>query len=919
MTVQNAQEETSMMTLSKRRNNYVNITTNTGSVNAENDPNYIASHIDASASGDIINILTTLYKDPEMAVIREYISNAIDSHLKSGQTKKVKVTLPSERHQEFIVQDFGVGMDKESMMRSFAGYGYSSKKDDLVQKGFNGLGSKSAWMIADHFIIIAVHDGVQRTMLGTKSADSTHEFNVISEVPTDEINGVTIRIPVSDHWRFSRYAFKTLYGFESNMIEVFQDSEPIEVKYYDQVDYKIDDYFFTKNPEGHSFPTMEINVNVGGEIYDITDLLSDQQFSGWNNNLLTDPGRRYRQRSAVNDVFCLISKVMVKMPIGSVDITPARDNLTITEKTLRNIKLALDPLFAYKGDNEFMADEYFKILAKTNENIGDHPLNTVYKQVFDMPSGPERDRETKFIMNSGFPRTVFSHENSRGEVWSTTLIEIDPDNWNTPVNDSKLWVYSAARDRTVTPRLVRRSRPDRSYFLTNTYGAYTPTLYIVGKPDSVRAGDLHTRISYLSDGLESTYGEKMMDIANSNDTDEELSDEMKDAIAPSNVRYLFSKLFSVVNTFNADKETVKSWGPNTPIPVIVLSEGFNDEVAKRKDNLTREKNSIILTWEDFVSITDVHFQSGDKPVRKKQAPSRIYAVLFPVDKKFKFIGKTGELETYDNFAEVKYIPLDELPTEALYERGLNNTEITRRTSAIQAHYSQMLELEQKTLDGETAHYPRTVVPSTLARLFNIQELDKPLVLIPSSHKLSVFKNLFTKAHKKDFDSCYTSLDEVRRKKELEIWAQFSNEDKRNFNRFSYVHNAMWSNRSELSKTYAMLREDFNEYVPEEIQPLVAISEPKKRAQWVDYTHSKHRVRSDSVMTDEDREIADVFVKFVLKPIGVILVTQENLLKLPDFVGSPLEAAFQEHIITVLKNSRSLYPAPETTVGSENNE
>lgn len=41
----------------------------------------VAMSIDQSALAHIMNVLTDLYVDPELAVIREYSTNALDSHI----------------------------------------------------------------------------------------------------------------------------------------------------------------------------------------------------------------------------------------------------------------------------------------------------------------------------------------------------------------------------------------------------------------------------------------------------------------------------------------------------------------------------------------------------------------------------------------------------------------------------------------------------------------------------------------------------------------------------------------------------------------------------------------------------------------------------------------------------------------------
>ena len=68
-------------------------------------------------SEDAINHIGALlegqYRHPEKAVIREYVSNALDAHRMFGVDKKVVVHLPVPTDPVFRVRDFGPGLSLE--------------------------------------------------------------------------------------------------------------------------------------------------------------------------------------------------------------------------------------------------------------------------------------------------------------------------------------------------------------------------------------------------------------------------------------------------------------------------------------------------------------------------------------------------------------------------------------------------------------------------------------------------------------------------------------------------------------------------------------------------------------------------------------------------------------------------------------
>lgn len=47
----------------------------------------VAMSIDQSVMGHIMSVLTDMYSDPELAVLREYSSNAADAHVEAGVTR----------------------------------------------------------------------------------------------------------------------------------------------------------------------------------------------------------------------------------------------------------------------------------------------------------------------------------------------------------------------------------------------------------------------------------------------------------------------------------------------------------------------------------------------------------------------------------------------------------------------------------------------------------------------------------------------------------------------------------------------------------------------------------------------------------------------------------------------------------------
>lgn len=143
-------------------------------------------------------ISENLYSSPATAVVREYLSNMLDSHDRAGQTRPALITLPSLLNPTIVFQDFGTGMDEEDISRVYSKVFASDKRDSNKERGGYGLGSKSALALTASFSVVARKNGEERVIIVARDDDNIPVFHTVAVSETDEPNGVTISIPVSN-------------------------------------------------------------------------------------------------------------------------------------------------------------------------------------------------------------------------------------------------------------------------------------------------------------------------------------------------------------------------------------------------------------------------------------------------------------------------------------------------------------------------------------------------------------------------------------------------------------------------------------------------------------------------------------------------------------------------------------------------
>lgn len=270
--------------------------------------------MDENSIEHLMGILTVMYSDEETACIREYLTNALDSHIEAGQTRPIEVTTPSRFNPVYTIQDFGVGMSVNDIIDTYSKYGKSTKRGSNEFTGMLGIGSKSALAYTNSFTITGVKDGVLTQAIINIDENGVPEYNIVDTSVTDKSNGVKIAIPVKDRNSFESKTRELLKFWEPGLVLV-DGAEP-----------QRHDYAPVKGREGvyirhsSSYLTPSSYIVMGNVPYMIN---TDELPLGTRNS------------------FGFIAYV----PIGAVNIAPSREALNYTSKTKKVINDLADGLF----------------------------------------------------------------------------------------------------------------------------------------------------------------------------------------------------------------------------------------------------------------------------------------------------------------------------------------------------------------------------------------------------------------------------------------------------------------------------------------------------------------------------------------------------------------------------------------------
>ena len=151
-----------------------------------------------AASSKAFEILSSnLYQNKTLAVIREITCNAVDAHTMVGrQISDITVHLPTYTDPVFYVRDRGPGLSHDDVLSLYTTYFRSTKDQDNSQIGGFGLGSKSPFAVTDQFTVTSWYAGEKRTYVCYKQ-DGLPRVNHVSTEGCGTDSGIEVRVPLT--------------------------------------------------------------------------------------------------------------------------------------------------------------------------------------------------------------------------------------------------------------------------------------------------------------------------------------------------------------------------------------------------------------------------------------------------------------------------------------------------------------------------------------------------------------------------------------------------------------------------------------------------------------------------------------------------------------------------------------------------
>lgn len=300
-------------------------------INTATNEDALEMSIDAASSVFLMDALGKLYSQPARAALREYLSNAVDAHIEAGGSRPpVEVTLPDFSTEMLSIRDYGNGMSEKTFNEVVSRYGASTKRNSNAVQGGFGLGAKAGFAIADEFFMTSYQKGKLVKVRIFKNENSKSYLEVVERSNTAEPDGLLVEVPIPRDSR-RELSFNLLSG--DNFFEAYAASEiTIREGLHD------DDNLKSKSVFDDSFTPLEFGGVIVGWISNEPNYANIYSVTRAIIGRVSYAVASHYNSSEYEDILHESGyEVVLNIPIGSVDLPSAREELTYSERSRKTI------------------------------------------------------------------------------------------------------------------------------------------------------------------------------------------------------------------------------------------------------------------------------------------------------------------------------------------------------------------------------------------------------------------------------------------------------------------------------------------------------------------------------------------------------------------------------------------------------
>ncbi len=276
---------------------------------------------------------SSLYNNPNLAVVRETICNQWDAHIEAG-LKHLPVLITIDEDNFIHFRDYGHGIPTSKIGAVYGTYGASTKKSNTNVTGGFGLGCKSPFAYTDSFQVTSWNQGKMSIYNVTKSSVETDGkpgiIPIVTDADTDQTGlEVKFQLRKEDINEFCRYIQSIVYNGEieavlrmpklvrqddgSNKVEMLDTKLPTLGMSFEPGSYNIDTGWHMSYMGSHA-----VFVRYGNVMYPATQSPATDEALGLIHNFMNIIGA---------------SRIVVQAAPSTLAIAPSRETLSNQKMT----------------------------------------------------------------------------------------------------------------------------------------------------------------------------------------------------------------------------------------------------------------------------------------------------------------------------------------------------------------------------------------------------------------------------------------------------------------------------------------------------------------------------------------------------------------------------------------------------------
>lgn len=322
-----------------------------------------------NADAAFFDILSnSLYANPLLAVLRETITNAVDANQENGKDIPVEISFTEDSFL-LSVTDHGKGIPHDKVHEIYCIYGKSTKQETEATGGL-GLGCKSPFALVDSFTISNCHGGIRRDYLLIKEQGIPKLIETKGQ-REDDNTGLTVNILLSR----DKYRYEGICNIISSLCFCGGIKAQLNGNDLPYVEYPENRVTYLSKTENNA-KLGDIGISsIGAETYvvkygcnvygfDIYEIPKEEKelkeiFEEYHKCLHLRIMLGYKEKA---NVFFNKYIPVFNVPANSIDITPNRENIRFTKKTIntlfRMVKEEISHIKNFKLDSKKVIEEF---------------------------------------------------------------------------------------------------------------------------------------------------------------------------------------------------------------------------------------------------------------------------------------------------------------------------------------------------------------------------------------------------------------------------------------------------------------------------------------------------------------------------------------------------------------------------------